>query len=47
MVDIEAALDEAGLKNPYVRDYVKHWAAITGAERVEVVSAADDARLVQ
>ena len=47
MVDIEAALDEAGLKNPYVRDYVKHWAAITGAEHVEVVSAADDARLVQ
>src|SRR6185295_16139003 len=27
--------------------YVAHWAEITGADRVEVVSAADDDRLVQ
>jgi phosphoenolpyruvate carboxykinase (GTP) len=47
MVDVDAAMDEAGLKNSHVRDYVRHWAAITGAERVEVVSAADDARLVE
>jgi len=47
MVDVDAALDAAGLTNQHVRDYVRHWAAITGAERVEVVSAADDARLVQ
>jgi phosphoenolpyruvate carboxykinase (GTP) len=30
-----------------VRDYVAHWAGITGAARVEVVGAADDARLLQ
>jgi phosphoenolpyruvate carboxykinase (GTP) len=44
---VDAALDEAGLTNGAVRDYVRHWAGITGASRVEVVSAADDARLVQ
>ncbi len=32
---------------PHVREYVAHWANITGAERIEVVSAADDARLIQ
>ncbi len=47
MVDVERVLDEAGLTNTYVREYVAHWAGVTGAERVEVVSAADDARLVQ
>ena len=47
MVDVEAVLDEAGLKNPQVREYVRYWAGVTGAERVEVVSASDDARLIQ
>ena len=47
MADVESALDEAGLKNPHVREYVAHWAAITEPARIEVVSAADDARLVQ
>ncbi len=47
MADVEAALDEAGLKNPHVREYVRHWAELTGAERVEVVSASDDARLIK
>lgn len=47
MVDVERTLDEAGLTNPHVREYVAHWANITGAERIEVVSAADDARLIQ
>ena len=46
MVDVERVLDEAGLTNTYVREYVAHWAGVTGAERVEVVSASDDARLV-
>ncbi|MDR7085702.1 phosphoenolpyruvate carboxykinase (GTP) [Aeromicrobium panaciterrae] len=46
MVDIDAALDAAGLKNPHVREYVHYWADLTGAERVEVVSAADDTRLI-
>ncbi|HEY0951277.1 phosphoenolpyruvate carboxykinase (GTP) [Nocardioides sp.] len=47
VVDLESVLDEAGLKNAQVREYVAHWAALTGAARVEVVDAADDARLVQ
>lgn len=47
MTDVEAALDEAGLKNPHVREYVQYWADLTGADRVEVVSASDDARLIQ
>ena len=47
MAEIEPALDEAGLRNPKVREYVRYWAALTGAERIEVVSAADDARLIQ
>jgi phosphoenolpyruvate carboxykinase (GTP) len=44
---VDVVLDEAGLKNARVREFVRHWAEWTGAERVEVVSAADDARLVQ
>lgn len=47
MVDVQGALDAAGLTNQAVRDYVQHWANHTGAARVEVVSAADDARLIQ
>ena len=47
MADVEKVLDEAGLKNPQVREYVRYWADLTGASRVEVVSAADDARLIQ
>ena len=47
MADVDQALDEAGLKNPRVRDYVRHWAELTGADRIEVVDAADDARLIE
>jgi phosphoenolpyruvate carboxykinase (GTP) len=47
MADVEAALEAAGLTNPHVLEYVRHYAELTGAERVEVVSAADDARLIQ
>jgi len=46
MGDLEAVLDEARLKNPYVREYVRHWAEITGADRVEVIGASDDSRLI-
>ena len=46
MVDVDAVLDEAGLKNPHVREYVRYWADLTGADRVEVVSVADDSRLI-
>ena len=45
--DLEASLDLAGLKNPSVREYVRHWAEHTGAGRVEVIGAADDARLIR
>ncbi|MBC9958290.1 phosphoenolpyruvate carboxykinase (GTP) [Yimella sp. cx-51] len=47
MVDVAAALEAGGLTNPHVREYVEHWAEITGADRVEVVGAEDDARLIQ
>ncbi|MCW2596873.1 MAG: phosphoenolpyruvate carboxykinase [Jatrophihabitans sp.] len=47
MASVEKALDDAGLKNPHVRAYVRYWADLTGADRVEIVSAADDARLIQ
>jgi phosphoenolpyruvate carboxykinase (GTP) len=47
MADVEAALDAAGLTNPAVRDYVRYYADLTGADRVEVVTEADDARLIQ
>jgi phosphoenolpyruvate carboxykinase (GTP) len=46
MVDVLKALDDAGLTNSHVREYVVHWAGVTGAAAVEVVSTSDDARLV-
>ncbi|VEI13906.1 phosphoenolpyruvate carboxykinase (GTP) [Trueperella bialowiezensis] len=46
MKDIDGILDEAGLTNPHVREYVKEWAEITQPERIEVVNAADDDRLL-
>jgi phosphoenolpyruvate carboxykinase (GTP) len=45
--DLEAVFDDAGLINPWVREYVRHWFEHTGAERVEVIGAADDARLLR
>ncbi|MBO0809305.1 MAG: phosphoenolpyruvate carboxykinase (GTP), partial [Actinobacteria bacterium] len=47
MVDVQAALDGAGLRNVHVREYVRYWAGVTGAATVEVVSASDDARLIR
>ena len=47
MAAVDAVLDEAGVKNSRVRDFVRQWAEHTGAARVEVVHASDDARLVQ
>jgi phosphoenolpyruvate carboxykinase (GTP) len=44
---IDAVLDEAGLKNARVREFVQRYAQLTGAERIEVVNASDDARLIQ
>src|SRR3954465_12520715 len=39
-------MDQAGLRNQHVRDYVREWFALTGADRIEVVNASDDARLL-
>ena len=47
MIDVDAALDRAGLENSQVRVYVRHWAGLTGAERIEVINADDDARLLR
>jgi phosphoenolpyruvate carboxykinase (GTP) len=47
VVDVAAVLEDAGLKNQKVREYVRHWAEITGPANIEVVSVADDARLIQ
>jgi len=44
--DLEKSLDDAGLTNPCVREYVRYWAELTGAKRVEVIGASDDARLI-
>jgi phosphoenolpyruvate carboxykinase (GTP) len=46
MADVDAVLGASGLKSAQVRDYVRYWAELTGAARVEVVSASDDARLL-
>jgi phosphoenolpyruvate carboxykinase (GTP) len=45
--DLTATLDEAGLTNPAVREFIGHWAEVTGASRIEVVGAADDSRLLR
>ena len=47
MADLEKSLDDAGLTNRAVREYVLHWAEFLGAERIEVVDASDDARLIE
>ncbi len=47
LADLTAILDEAGLTNPAVREFIGHWAEVTGASRVELVGAGDDPRLVR
>jgi phosphoenolpyruvate carboxykinase (GTP) len=46
VADVDAILESAQLKNEKVREYVRYWADITGPANIEVVSAADDARLI-
>jgi phosphoenolpyruvate carboxykinase (GTP) len=46
MAGVDAALGGAGLRNVPVREYVRYWAGLTGAARIEVVGASDDARLL-
>ena len=38
MAEVDAALDKAGLRNVHVREYVRYWAGLTGAARIEVIS---------
>ncbi|BBH17575.1 phosphoenolpyruvate carboxykinase [GTP] [Nocardioides baekrokdamisoli] len=47
MVDVQSVLADAGLTNPHVVEFVTYWAGITQPDRVEVVSASDDARLLE
>jgi phosphoenolpyruvate carboxykinase (GTP) len=47
VIAVDAVLDRAGLTNSQVREYVRHWFELTGAERLEVVNASDDGRLVE
>jgi phosphoenolpyruvate carboxykinase (GTP) len=47
VTSVDAVLDAAGLVNPHVLDYVRYWLELTGAQHVEVVGPADDARLVR
>jgi phosphoenolpyruvate carboxykinase (GTP) len=44
---IDVVLDESELTNDRVRDHVRRWADITGADRIEVINASDDARLLR
>ena len=46
-IDVDAELDRAGLHNPHVREFVRYWAALTEPDAIEVVSADDDARLIE
>jgi len=45
-LDVEKVLDDAGVKNPHVREYVAHWAGVTQPDAIEVINASDDARLL-
>jgi phosphoenolpyruvate carboxykinase (GTP) len=47
VADVDAALESAKLKNEKAREYVRYWAEVTQADKIEVVSVADDARLIQ
>lgn len=47
MSEVDQAMDQAGLTNQDVREFVRRWAELTEADRVEVVDARDDDRLIQ
>ena len=42
VADVDAILEAADLKNDRVRDYVRYWAGLTGADNVEVVRDAGE-----
>ncbi|MCG7427906.1 hypothetical protein MHY20_09860 [Helcobacillus sp. ACRRO] len=43
---IDTVLDDAGVSNRAIREFVQEWATITTPERVQVVGADDDQRLI-
>jgi phosphoenolpyruvate carboxykinase (GTP) len=47
VADVDAVLESAKLRNERARAYVRYWAEVTQADNIEVVSVADDARLIQ
>lgn len=46
MTTIEKVLEQGGIANESILEFVKEWAAITQPDRVEVISAADNERLL-
>ncbi|MEY4667237.1 MAG: hypothetical protein RIQ87_1017 [Chloroflexota bacterium] len=47
MSEIDRALETSSLRNPRARAFVQEWAEHIGAGHLEVISAADDARLTR
>ncbi|KAA8721304.1 phosphoenolpyruvate carboxykinase (GTP) [Corynebacterium spheniscorum] len=45
--EVSKILTEGGLTNPAVAEFVAQWAEILRPERIEVIDASDDERLVQ
>ncbi|MDU3135915.1 MAG: phosphoenolpyruvate carboxykinase (GTP) [Winkia neuii] len=46
-MDVTNKLKEGGITNPYVIEYVSYWSGITEPDNIEVISAADDDRLIE
>lgn len=44
---VDQVLDAAGVSNQAIREFVQEWAEITRPERVELIDATDDDRLIQ
>lgn len=45
LTTIRHSLDHGGVDNPAIRAFVEEWALLTAPERIEIISAEDDARL--
>ena len=47
VIEVDAVLESAQLKNERAREYVRYWAGVTQPDNIEVVGMADDERLIQ
>jgi GTP-dependent phosphoenolpyruvate carboxykinase len=47
MVDVDSVLDDPGLNNGPVPEFVRYWADVTGAEQVDVDDASGYTRLIR